>query len=481
MKTFTIPLDSPTVPFPHVWTRCVGSCHALTALREDWRRQMRTCRDELGFEYVRFHGLLDDDMSVCLGVEKGRGGETPVCSFFNVDSIFDFLVGIDMKPFIELGFMPSPLASGTQTCFHYKGNVTPPRDYRTWGRLVEQLARHLVARYGLAAVAAWPFEVWNEPNLSYFWAGDQAAYFELYRHAAEAVKRVSPRLRVGGPATARDGWVADTVAYCERRKTPLDFVSTHHYPTDVALGDWPDIETRMARAPRGVLGTLVKETRAAAGALPLYYTEWSNSPSSRDSYHDRPYAAAFVVKTLADVAEHVDCYSYWTFSDIFEEGGLPSEPFHGGFGLLNLQGVPKPTYRAFQLLNRTGRERVPVAPQGNVDVLATRTRTGLVILLTNHHVPRAAIRTERIELRIAAGRVAGPATIERIDEAHANPRARWIAMGSPVYPTPRQIVALFRASEMKAQTVALRKAGAEWSLRLTLPPHGTAAIAVPIG
>ena len=480
MKTFTINLKSPTTPFPHVWKKCVGSCHALTALREDWRRQMRVCRKELGFEYVRFHGLLNDDMSVCVGTKKGRGGETPLCSFFNIDSIFDFLVEIGVKPFVELSFMPGLLASGTKTCFHYKANVMPPRDDRLWGRLIEELARHLVARYGLKAVSSWPFEVWNEPNLAYFWGGDQEAYFRLYRHAAMAIKRVSPRLRVGGPATARDGWIAEMISYCTRTKTPLDFVSTHHYPTDVALGNWPDIEVRMARAPRGVLGKLAEQTRAAVGQRPLYYTEWSNSPSSRDPYHDMPYAAAFAIKTIGDVATKVDCYAYWAFSDIFEESPFPSEPFHGGFGLLNLLGIPKPVYRAFQLLNCTGKVRFPVAPQGNVEVLATRRKGSLVVLVTNHHVPLAKIRTEQVEIRLANGRVTGPAVVERIDDENANPRARWIAMGSPVYPDASQIKVMFKASEMKSTPASLRRRGGEWLLRLQIPPHGTAGVTIPM-
>jgi xylan 1,4-beta-xylosidase len=137
-------------------------------LRQDWRHQLTKAHRELGFQYVRFHGLLDDAMSV---VSRGGWGSGPErLSFFNIDSIFDFLLSIGMKPFIELGFMPSALASGAQTCFYYRANVTPPADYEAWGGLIESLARHLVDRYGLDEVRAWFFEVWNEPNLPFFWA-----------------------------------------------------------------------------------------------------------------------------------------------------------------------------------------------------------------------------------------------------------------------------------------------------------------------
>ena len=185
------------------WTQCVGSCHAATALREDWREQLKKCREELGFEYVRFHGLLNDDMSVC--IKKSDG--TFEYSFFNIDSIFDFLLEIGMKPFIELSFMPTALASGTKTIFHYLGNITPPKSYNDWGDLIGALAVHLVQRYGVDEVRKWFFEVWNEPNLDIFWSGTMEEYFELYRHAAFAIKKADSGLKVGGPASAIDAWI----------------------------------------------------------------------------------------------------------------------------------------------------------------------------------------------------------------------------------------------------------------------------------
>src|SRR5262249_11927556 len=153
-------------PLPHFWEHTVGSCHAPLALRADWQAQLRRCHDELGFRHVRFHGLFCDDMST-LVEHRGR----PLYSFFNADRIVDYLLSIGMRPFVELSFMPGALASGSKTVFHYRGNITPPRDYAQWGLLVHKLAAHWVERYGLAEVGQWPFEVWNEPNLAQFWSG----------------------------------------------------------------------------------------------------------------------------------------------------------------------------------------------------------------------------------------------------------------------------------------------------------------------
>lgn len=179
---FSCDYAGPVKDFPHYWEHTVGSGHATLALRADWQQQLRRCRKELGFRHVRFHGILDDDIGTFL-IENDQ----PLYSFFNIDQIFDFLLSIEMKPLIELSFMPSGLSSGNKTAFHYNANVTPPRDYDAWATLIGKLAEHLVERYGLKEVGQWFFEVWNEPNLKAFGSGKQADYFKLYQYTAPAL------------------------------------------------------------------------------------------------------------------------------------------------------------------------------------------------------------------------------------------------------------------------------------------------------
>ena len=459
------------------WTKCVGSCHAATALREDWRRQLKTCREEFGFEYVRFHGLLDDDMSVCLRKEDG----SVEYSFFNVDSIFDFLLDIGMKPFIELSFMPGALASGSKTVFHYLGNITPPKSYDEWADLVGTLASHLIQRYGAEEVRKWFFEVWNEPNLDMFWAGTMQEYFLLYQSAALAIKKVDSKLAVGGPSTAIDAWIPELREFCSKQGVPLDFISTHHYPTDAAFGLGLDMEEQMARSERGVLNTRIRKALEEAGPLPLYYTEWNNSPSPRDPYHDTPYNAAFIVKTITDNLGLIDCYSFWTFSDIFEESGFSSIPFHGGFGLMNIHGIPKPSYRAFQLLSRLSGDRLEIAVnEGSptVDYVASYSQEGMTILVSNHQVPLSPIQAERISLTVKGIRGVRSVSLERIDEEHANPKKAWMEMGSPTYLDRGQIQTLMKASELAGETVDWTADANGVTIDLIIQPHSAVAISI---
>src|SRR3954451_19437591 len=128
---FRFRLAAPRAPLPHVWEHTVGSCHAPLALRADWQDQLRRGRRGLGFRRVRFHGLLSDDVGTLV-----RHGGRLIYSFFNADRIVDFLLSIGMQPFVELSFMPTALASGPETVFSYRGNVSPPADFRAWGELI---------------------------------------------------------------------------------------------------------------------------------------------------------------------------------------------------------------------------------------------------------------------------------------------------------------------------------------------------------
>ncbi len=494
MVKFVVDPSSPGTPFPHFWELCVGSCHAVMGLRADWQAQLEKVHTELGFQYVRFHGLLDDAMSVCMRDSDPSNGDTPGklrYSFFNIDSIFDFLLRIGMKPFIELSFMPSALASGNATCFYYKANVTPPADYRQWATLIRALAQHLVDRYGLEEVRSWFFEVWNEPNLQFFWAGSQENYFKLYEHSVRAIKSVDSHLRVGGPATSVNAWIPDMRSFCRRAGVPIDFVSTHHYPTDDPLWRHSDLTpeeiskqfaSEWGRYERGVLRQMAEKSKAQAGNLPLYYTEWNTSAKLPDGIHDEPYSAALVAKTIADIDGLVEGYSFWTFTDLFEEAGQFSAPFHGGYGLQNIHGIPKPTYRVFEMLHNTGNTRIPVkgGDGSSVEILAARDFSKVTFLACNHDVPGAGISTEDISIAVTGFSPDGPASIVRIDEDNANPKKKWIELGSPEYPTPSELEAIEQASRVKTGKLDYKNTEEGISLNFSLPPNAVALITINV-
>jgi xylan 1,4-beta-xylosidase len=334
---------------------CVGAGRANEGLRADWQQQLAYVRKECGFKYIRMHGLLTDDMAVYREDKNGN----PEYNYMYVDVLFDYLRRIGMKPFVELGFMPSALASGNKTIFWWRGNVTPPKDYEKWSALIRNLTQHFTERYGADEVKAWYFEVWNEPNLDGFWAGTQAEYFKLYEYSAKAIKSVNPAYRVGGPGTAGAAWETEMIAYCHTNKLPIDFISTHAYGVKQGyLDEFGNSGTVLDKDPMSVSGDVLQSRKEIASSpmpgLELHYTEWSASYTPADPIHDSYHEAAYVLQKLKQVGHAANSMSYWVFTDIFEEAGPRFIPFHGGFGMLNTQGINKPVFYAYQFMNRLG-------------------------------------------------------------------------------------------------------------------------------
>ena len=380
-------LQNEGTELPHMWSKCIGAGRAAEGLRAGWQKQLRQAKKECGFEYIRFHGLLAEDMFVC-----ERRDEKIYFNWQYIDELFDFLMEIQVRPVVEFGFMPPALASGNTTQFWWKGNVTPPSDYSEWSRLIHELILHWKERYGLAEIRQWYYEVWNEPNLHAFWDATRSEYFRLYEETVKAVKGVDFDLRVGGPATSnfvpddrfdfevedvsrqmthrvenldclnwRGVWIEAFLTYCSERKLPVDFVSAHPYPTDFALEGQQTMKGRSRSA--GSLQDDMEWMRktVTASAYPnaeILLTEWSSSPTSRDYSHDYLPAADYIIQSNLDTAGMANCLSYWVFTDIFEEVGGGPQALHGGFGLMNVKGFRKPAYYAYQFLNHLGNRQL---------------------------------------------------------------------------------------------------------------------------
>jgi xylan 1,4-beta-xylosidase len=348
----------------------VGAGRANEGLRADWQQQLAEIKRDAGFRYIRFHGLLSDDMGVFKIDAKGK----EQYNFQYIDSLFDYLLSIDVKPFVELGFMPTAMASGTKTLFWWRGNVTPPKDYEQWGRLIKALTQHWTERYGAKEVESWYFEVWNEPNLRDFFDGTQAEYFKLYDHAARAIKAVNPAYRVGGPATAGGDWIPEMIAHADKNGAPLDFLSSHSYGVNQGfLDEYGTTGTVLNPAENAITHDVMRNRKAIAESgkpgRELHYTEWSSSYTPADPTHDSYHQAAYILKKLKQNVGAIQSMSYWVFTDIFEEPGPRFEAFHGGFGLMNTQGIKKPAYFAYQFLNQLGDTQLKNAdPQSTATV-----------------------------------------------------------------------------------------------------------------
>jgi xylan 1,4-beta-xylosidase len=484
------------------WRTCVGGGRVGEALRADFQRHLEMVQREMPFQYLRMHGLFHEDMMV-YREEDGR----PILNWQYVDLVYDHWLSIGIRPFAELGFMPYDLASGDQTVFWWRGNVTPPKDWDRWEWFIGQFIQHLVERYGLAEVRCWYFEVWNEPNLDAFWQGaDFKAYLELYRRTSRAIKRVDSRLRVGGPASAGSAdhpgvapWGEQFLSACHDLDLPLDFFSTHPYPTLHPV----DLEGRGYMTWDGP-GRLLEDVKGYASLLERagfpdverHYTEWNSSPSSRDPVHDTAFMAAFIVENNLKARGYLDSLSFWVVSDIFEEGRLGDTPFHGGFGLVNTQGLKKASFHGYWFLSRLGEELLEA---GDSYVVTRQADGSLAILLWNYCHYRPEANDSRILEKAAPqtiyqlfenppardfcldlqglGRLAR-LQVTRFDRRHGSVYDAWVTMGAPQHILPADLEVLRRKMELEGSVERLETADGKLTWRTSVEPFGVTLVEI---
>jgi xylan 1,4-beta-xylosidase len=472
-QTITVDTAAEGQAFPHFWEDMFGSGRAHLVMRAQYQKDLTKVKKVTNFKYVRFHGILDDENGV---YSVGKDGQ-PEYNWTYVDHIYDALLAHGIKPFVEISFMPKALASKpTQQAFWYKPYISPPSSYAKWDGLIEAFARHLIQRYGIDEVSTWYFEVWNEPNIG-FWAGTpaQESYFQLYDHTARALKAVSPRLRVGGPATAQAAWVSDLIAHATKDHVPLDFVSTHVYGDDTAENVFHDQEKI---APHQMVCAAVSRVheeieKSARPHIPLIWSEFNASYANHQDITDSIYMGPWLANTIRECDGKVQMMSYWSFSDVFEEQGVKKTPFYGGFGLLAENGIPKPAYDAFALLHKLGYRLLPTKAE---DALVTRRADGtLVIAAWNEVEPGMTGPSRTIHFDLKGLGENAEARIRRVDAQHGDTLAAWKAMGSPKYPTLQQIHELKKAAKMGPPQVVEVHDG---QLSVTVPAMGLAVMTV---
>jgi xylan 1,4-beta-xylosidase len=472
-ETIDVDPNAPSHPLPHFWEQMFGSGRAILSLRDSYRRDLREVKQATDFEYVRFHAIFNDEVGVYDEDAKGA----PVYNFSYVDQIYDGLLANGVRPFVEMSFMPQKLAAQqTFQSFWYHPIVSPPKDWAKWSDLVSHFTQHLVDRYGIDEVSHWYFEVWNEPNLD-FWAGQpkEQTYYQLYDAAAKAVKSVNPSIRVGGPATAQAAWADRFIRHVVDSGVPADFVSTHVYANDLSkdiFGTKEDIPRAdmVCRAAQKVHDQVKASPRPS---MPIIWSEYNASYKNEPDVTDAVFMAPWLANMIRECDGLADMFSYWTFSDVFEEQGVVKQPFYGGFGLIAEDDLPKPSYNAFKLLHKLGDQRIPVDSKS---ALVTKRSDGaLVIAVWNLFPPSDAGQPKTITINLKDSKPNRHLRVFRVDATHGSLLSAYDAMGRPVSPTPKQVAELRRAAELPDSEEGTTTGG---KVTITLPAQGLAVLEI---
>ncbi|WP_019637684.1 GH39 family glycosyl hydrolase [Paenibacillus fonticola] len=377
----------------HTFKTFTGVSRAKEVLLADVQEALRTAQQEIGFTYIKMHSLLDDDMMVYSEDSQGR----PIYNFRLIDKVMDFLLSIRLKPLVQFSFMPSLLASDKSKAVFYKQiNTSPPNDMEKWDRLITDLTRHFMVRYGIEEIRSWLFCVWNEPSSSnhLFGFSDDWTFYQLYEHTRTAVKSVDASLQFGGPAAfstynKSEDWLFDFLSFSKQQNCIPDFITVHYYDIDLANAGLhhPMMDNQLYLSPvttsfQQFIDRLQNGLQhLELGHLPVFMTEWNSTVSHKDLVNDTCFKSAYIVKHVIENYDRLDAFGYWLLTDLHEENLLPSSLFHGGLGMFTYNQIKKPAYHAFSLLNKLGNSLV-----ANGDgFMITRSLEGYQIILHNYH------------------------------------------------------------------------------------------------
>lgn len=437
-------------PFRHTWEGILNVDQFRWLVRRDMQEQLALAQRELKATHVRAVGMFDDEMRVfCQSPASFMGTEpaVPRSNWQTIDYVFDSLLDRGLQPMFTTSFVPSAMASGATTVFSTRAHTSPPQNWQQWEEFVRDAVQHAVDRYSIEVVRQWPFEVWNEPNLlGWFWGGTLEDFKRLWHSTYRAIKSVDSRLRVGGPSTARAEWLEELIDFGATHNCLPDYLITHIYHNDSAVdhplapfdpsatergSDSPHFAMEIMRNVRALL-----DHRNFKGEL--HWNEWGRSFHAVDHRREHPSEAAFIARLLSEVSQEADVFSYWCLSDIYDQVGYGREAFFGGYGLLNLQGLRKPAYHAFELMAKLGQARLPAAlsPRGN-DGWGTIVTTGDTLSHVLVHADNTAAgqpeHRQSMEVSVSLLRGMRPLRLFRIDSSENNVLALWDALGQPAY------------------------------------------------
>ncbi len=354
----------------HSWKNFVGVARAKDLLYGEVQDMLRQLQKDVGFKYLRFHGIFSDDMLVC---HRGKDGQLQF-NFSLIDKVLDFVLSVGLKPLIQFSFMPSALAEEPgRSVFMNPVVISMPSKMEEWNSLVHRFLGHVRARYGQREVRSWLYSVWNEPDTSrdMFGFDKREDFFSLYCNTWNTVKNFDSALSFGSPSlfpATEDGynWIREYLSFARKELCEPEFMDIHYYsddfenlPHDAATFSAP---ARFNRDPEHFSRFLDRLLSFAAEEkldnMPLYITEWNLTVSHRNLINDTCFKATHLAKNFLENYDRVDAVGYWALTDFMDELFPAESLFHGGMGLFTVNGIKKPPYHAMAMMAKLGSELV---------------------------------------------------------------------------------------------------------------------------
>lgn len=349
---------------------CIGKAKHILICENQY--MLRELQKDIGFEYIRFHGLLDDEM---MFYSENENGDPELC-FTCIDLVIDFLLSINLKPFMELSFMPKKLASDPErTMFFIDSVISLPKSMQKWTFIIHQLIKHFISRYGKKEVESWPFFLWNEPDLiKMFGFKNRNDFFDFYKETYKTIKNISPYICFGSSPVFADtiagsnNWLDTFIDFCKVNDCFPDFINMHFYPMNLSGKDVTTISRKVHGDMKKYLVYMESENALKENIQcirkrmkendwetdKLYLIGWNSSISHNELLNDTVYKAAYIAKNILENYDTIESFGYWQISDFTEEVKIKNQLYQGGQGFFTYNGIKKSHYYVFQILNKLG-------------------------------------------------------------------------------------------------------------------------------
>ena len=342
--------------------------YAFDLLISDIQEMVQRMQREIGFRYIHFSGVFSDDLRVCSRLPNGK----LVFNFAYLDKIFNFVLSVGLKPFIQLTYMPGALASNMSRRL-FNSIVSAPADNDEWCLLIKEFMEHIIEHYGLGEVSGWYFCIWNQPDTpeKLYGFGDDEKFLDFYVRSYHTIKQCSPSLQIASTPTyyiLKDGyknWYWDFIDELSKHNCLPDALAFTYYDTSLftehnrTRQSFGFVETMgLSTDPNSFTAfidqILAEREKRKLKNLPVYLIEWNNNPSQQDLLNDTCFKSCYIVKNILQNYDRLYSFGYWSLTDLMGEAPLPDNEFFGGLGLFTKDRIPKPVYFALHMLNKLG-------------------------------------------------------------------------------------------------------------------------------
>jgi len=455
-------------PFKHSWEGYVSIDQAFWLQHTVVQSQIAMAHKDLKAKNLRTVSMLDDNMRVWANDPKTWRDKDrkPRMNFRMLDEAFQLLLDNGVNPVVGFNFMPKKMAVSDIDVFK-TGSSAPPRDYNEWELLVSSLTQHLIEHFGVDVVKKWDFESWNEPNLNYFWKdANKDEFFKLWAITYKAIKSVNSEIRIGGPSTARAEWIPDFIEFSRKNNCEPDYIIVHIYNNDsefAALSPFDGPQTDKINHSPHYVAAVVKGARKQMNDLgykgELHFNEWGSSWFPTDETRETPNEAAFIAMTMANCSQYVDRMTYWCLSDHFDQSGYAAEAFYGGYGMLSMDGLKKPSYKVHELLSMLGNKQLPFSSVNTSQLqnaIATKSANGYQFLYYSYEKDsvsnRIIVNKKTVSLVLPKDVSKNNISVYKIGRVENNILYQWEKMNKPTYLKKEQLIALKKHNELEKCT-----------------------------